>query len=168
MFASMYSSEGFGIGDLIGFDLNDLILGRLLDVGDALSLNLDQIDILRANVRSEILYSEAVFGLLNKRVIEMLEGLDIGPGGKLGTPGGRMYGEEPFRDLFEDFILERFLSPQQAASLSQMQLRALSARLKSDILFSDEIQNRLRERVMASMQEFGTTGRKTTGRKGKG
>lgn len=54
-------------GDWFDDFLDDFILTRLLDARQAAGLPVEQLDVLRANLRSEVLYGDQVRKLLTER-----------------------------------------------------------------------------------------------------
>lgn len=163
----MYADVAFGD---FTFDLDDLLLGRVLTTDQLAGLTSEQIELARATLRSAVLHSPEVQEHIRRNLGGLVERVRrvsdiiiiiIGGGGmyasqvvggglgRIGRPGvptlQSMYASA--FSGFDDTLIERYLSPQDAASLKAGQLRYLAALIKSEILFSPDVANILSAKV---------------------
>jgi hypothetical protein len=203
----MYANERFEFGDF-QFLLDELLIARLINPKVFLELSGEHYAIIRATVRSEMLYSDEVASVIRPSIKRMLEqikeihdlpykvvgGLSLhgrtveavggmarsprvaygGPGRVLTQSGVR--GPDADLDLppqgipdhgrrrlgmygggfmgFDDILIDRFLTPRQAASMRLEELVALGSLIKSELLFSEEVQAHLKRRINETVTEL--------------
>jgi hypothetical protein len=184
---SMYGDQA-SFSDF-AFSLDDLLVAKLIDAKVFRTLSGEEYAVIRATVRSELLYSDEVGAIVKPSIGKFLEraqeiekalhskvpeglkghGTANNTSKHVSTPRGReqasgwlpdgrsgqrepsIYGST-FLD-FDDILVERWLPPQQAASLSSGELKAFGSLVKAELVFSEKVQGHLKKRIKETLQE---------------
>ena len=166
------------------FHLDDLLVSRLIDPKVFRTLTGEQYAIIRATVRSELLYSEEVGRVLKPAIgkfVERVRGIedlrfkvpggvglysssvprggglpqDVGPGLGPGGPGpGRPAMYGSTFLGFDDILVERWLPAQQLASLKPAELAAFASLVKAEIVYSEAVHAHLKKKIQETLKEI--------------
>jgi|SRR6185369_4683411 len=166
------------------FQLDDFLVWTLIEQEMFRKITGEQYAIIRATVRSEILYSEEIAAVVRPYVGKFVDRVRGIPDLHFKVPGGlSLYGaggsatdvvaaaapggEErarfgPGRATmyrstfvgFDDILVERWLPAQQVASMEPAELVAFASLVKGQLLFSEKVHDHLRRRVAETFKEI--------------
>lgn len=179
---SMYDDET-SFGDF-EFGLDDLLIARLIEARVFATLTGEHYAIVRATVRSELLYSDEIGALIKPQINKLMErvagiadlhfkvpgGVSLYGGGRLQAAaadlaeGRRPEGPSALRARaamygtsflgFDDILLERFLPARTLASLKSEELAAIGALVKAELVYSDKVHAHLKRRIQQTIKEL--------------